>query len=58
MEIELRQIAPHDPVALELAEALRDEVEARQATTAPRGRQRAATEIKDFEFVRPDTHER
>jgi len=28
---ELRQIAPDDPVALELAEALRDEVEARQA---------------------------
>lgn len=27
---ELRQIAPDDPVALELAEALRDEVEARQ----------------------------
>ena len=43
----LSQIAPDDPGALELAEALRDEVEARQAeTTAPRGRQRAATEIE------------
>jgi hypothetical protein len=30
---ELRQIAPDDPVALELAEALRDEVEPRQADT-------------------------
>jgi hypothetical protein len=42
----LRQIAPDDPAALELAEALRDQVEARQADNGAAGRQRAATEIK------------
>jgi GNAT superfamily N-acetyltransferase len=37
---ELRQIAPDDPVALELAEALREGSKRARRTTAPRGRRR------------------
>ena len=58
MGIELRQIAPHDPVALERAEALRDEVEARQADNGAARATTGRNGDRGFEFVRLDTHER
>jgi len=54
----LRQIAPDDPAALELAEALRDQVEARQADngaarpTARRNGDQA--DVRRFQLVRLD----
>jgi hypothetical protein len=50
MRIELRQIPPDGPVALELAEALREEVEARQTDN---GTARAETPLA--EAVRADS---
>jgi len=58
MGIELRQIAPHDPVALELAEALWDEVEARQADNGAARPTTGRNGDRGLEFVRLDTHER
>jgi hypothetical protein len=43
---ELRQIAPDDPVALELAEVPRDEVEARQADNGAARPTTGRTEIE------------
>ena len=51
MGIELRQIAPDDPVALELAEALRDEVEATPGGGRRRKAEGTAREIKRMYVV-------